>query len=365
MGARYARACPLDSGGSPFVVQALTVRPGEANSAAVEQFPDPDRSEGDVLVDAIALGVCGTDREIVAAEYGEAPPGEDRLVLGHESLGRVRDAPAGSGLAAGDLVAAFVRHPDPVPCRCCARGEWDFCRNGQYTEHGIKGRHGFGREQWRAPAQRLTKLDPSLGLRAVLFEPASIVAKAWEQIDRIAARGGTFLDRVLVTGAGPIGLLAAMLGRQRGHEVVVLDHNDRGPKRDLAEGLGATFEVAQVADLDREFDVVVEATGVTEVIVGALTAPGASGIVCLTGVSPTGQRVPVDIGGVNREIVLENNVVFGSVNANERHYAAAAEALLAADQDWLGALITRRVPLDRFQEGLERQPGDVKVVLEL
>src|SRR3954451_13511839 len=108
------------------VVQALTVQPSHPDSAAVVDFPEPARDEGDVLVDAVALGVCGTDREIVAGDYGEAPPGEDRLVLGHESLGRVREAPDSSGFAQGDLVAAFVRHPDPVPCRACARGEWDF-----------------------------------------------------------------------------------------------------------------------------------------------------------------------------------------------------------------------------------------------
>ena len=346
-------------------MQALTVRPGQADSAELVDFPEPDRDEGDVLVDAIALGVCGTDREIVAAEYGEAPPGDDRLVLGHESLGRVRDAPAGSGFEAGDLVAAFVRHPDPVPCRACARGEWDMCRNGEFTEHGIKGLHGFGRERWRESAARLVKLDPSLELRGVLLEPVSVVAKAWEQIDRIAAGSGTFVEHVLVTGAGPIGLLAAMLARQRGHRVTVLDHNDKGPKRRLVEGLGGTFVVGEVGDFDDEVDVVVEATGVTEVIVGALTAPRAAGIACLTGVSPTGQKVPVDVGGVNREIVLENTFVFGSVNANRRHYAVAAEALAAADRDWLAAMITRRVPLDCYEEGLEHRAGDVKVVLEL
>jgi len=346
-------------------VQALTVRPGEADSAAVVDFADPDPGEGAVLVDGVALGVCGTDREIVAAEYGEAPPGEELLVLGHESLGRVREAPAGSGLQAGDLVAGIVRHPDPVPCRSCARGEWDMCRNGRFTEHGIKASHGFGREQWREAVGRVIKLDPSLGLRGVLLEPTSVVTKAWEHIDHICARGGTFVDRVLVTGAGPIGLLAAMLARDRGHEVTVLDHNDEGPKRALIEGLGATFHVGKVSELDEEVDILVEATGAAAVIVDALTAPRASGIVCLTGVSPQGQRVPVDIGGVNREIVLENNVVFGSVNANQRHYAAAAEALVAGDQDWLDALITRRVPLDRHDEGLERRSGDVKVVLEL
>src|SRR3954447_1013639 len=157
-------------------VKALTVQPGVAASARLDDVGDPDPAEGDVLVDALALGICGTDREIVAAEYGEAPQGEERLILGHESLGRVREAPADAPVSAGDLVAGYVRHPDPVPCACCARAEWDQCRNGRYTEHGIKGLHGFGREQWRAPAARLVKLDPGLGLCAVLLEPTSVVA---------------------------------------------------------------------------------------------------------------------------------------------------------------------------------------------
>jgi threonine dehydrogenase-like Zn-dependent dehydrogenase len=347
-------------------VQALTVRPGEAQSAAVVDFREPKAAEGAVLVDAIALGVCGTDREIVDARYGEAPPGEDRLVLGHESLGRVRDAPAGSGLEKGDIVVAFVRHPDPVPCRCCARGEWDMCLNGRYTEHGIKGLHGFGREQWRAPADRLVKLDASLGLRGVLLEPTSVVAKAWEHIGRIAARGGTFLDRVLVTGAGPIGLLGALLAREHGcKEIIVLDHNDNGPKRRLAEGIGAQFHIGPVPDVAGDVDLIIEATGAPSVIADVLTAVAPSGIVCLTGVSAEGQRIPLDIGGVNRDIVLDNTVVFGSVNANKRHYADAAEALAAADADWLDTLITRHLPLDRFEEALDRTPDDVKVVLEL
>jgi len=86
-----------------------------------------------VLVETLAVGVCGTDLEIISGAYGWAPPGHDRLVLGHESLGRVLDAPAGAAVVAGDLVVGIVRRPDPVPCANCAVGEWDFCRNGKYT----------------------------------------------------------------------------------------------------------------------------------------------------------------------------------------------------------------------------------------
>src|SRR3954447_3193177 len=244
-------------------VKALTVQPGVAASARLDDVGDPDPAEGDVLVDALALGICGTDREIVAAQYGEAPPGEQRLILGHESLGRGREAPPGAGVSAGDLVAGFVRHPDPVPCPCCARGEWDMCRNGRYTEHGIKALHGFGRERWRAPADRLVKLDGELGLAAVLLEPASIVAKAWEQIDRIGARACTGLESVLVTGAGPVGLLAALLAVQRGLRTTVLDRATEGAKPRIVGALGAEYHAGDVAEVAADVDIVVEATGAT------------------------------------------------------------------------------------------------------
>ncbi len=127
-------------------MRALTVLPGVPNSLRLDEVPAPPLSEGAILARAIALGICATDREIVAGDYGAAPKGQERLILGHESLGRVEEAPAGSGFAPGDLIVGFVRHPDPVPCPACAAGEWDMCRNGLYTEHGIKARNGFGAE---------------------------------------------------------------------------------------------------------------------------------------------------------------------------------------------------------------------------
>src|SRR5579875_2456053 len=121
-------------------VKALSVVPGQKDSAQVGDLPDPSPDEGSILVQGHLVGVCGTDLEIIDEGYGWAPPGSDRLVIGHESLGEVIEAPAGSGFAAGDLVAGIVRRPDPVPCEACAVHQWDFCRNGQYTERGIKQR---------------------------------------------------------------------------------------------------------------------------------------------------------------------------------------------------------------------------------
>jgi threonine dehydrogenase-like Zn-dependent dehydrogenase len=311
------------------------------------------------------VGVCGTDVEIVAGEYGEAPPGADRLVLGHESLGRVREAPAGVGLSEGDLVACIVRCPDPVPCPNCAAGQWDMCSNGRFTEHGIKGLDGFARERYRAGADRLVPVGAALGLAGVLLEPASVVAKAWAEIDRFSARDAETAKVAVVTGAGPVGLLAALLGVQRGLEVHVLDVVTDGPKPELVRDLGAHYHSGSLADLDVQPDVAVECTGVASVVLASIEVVRPNGITCLTGVSTPGRTRPVDLGGLNRALVLENNLVFGSVNANRGHWEAAAQALADADTAWLTRLVTRRVGLDDYREAFERDADDVKVVLEL
>ncbi|MEO6877354.1 MAG: alcohol dehydrogenase catalytic domain-containing protein, partial [Gemmatimonadaceae bacterium] len=159
-----------------------------ANSLQLEEFRVPGPDRGAVLLRAVALGVCGTDREIIAAKYGTAPPGHQRLIIGHESLAVVEDAPSGCGLTPGDLAMGIVRHPDPVPCANCAAGEWDMCRNGQYTEHGINALDGFGSEWYRLDPAFVVRLDPALGDLGVLVEPASVVAKAWEHTERIGRR---------------------------------------------------------------------------------------------------------------------------------------------------------------------------------
>src|SRR5205085_12131185 len=141
-----------------------------------------------LLVQTLAIGVCGTDREIIQGCYGSPPPGQDTLILGHESLGRVLEAPSGSGFAAGDLVVGIVRRPDPVPCPSCAVGEWDMCRNGRFTERGIKERDGFGAERFLVEPDYAIKVDRALGVLGVLLEPASVVAKAWEHTDYIGRR---------------------------------------------------------------------------------------------------------------------------------------------------------------------------------
>jgi threonine dehydrogenase-like Zn-dependent dehydrogenase len=315
-------------------------------------------------VEAVAVGVCGTDVEIVEGKYGWAPPGRSRLVLGHESLGRVVDPGPSGGLRKGDLVVGIVRRPDPVPCPNCAVGEWDMCRNGQYTERGIKQIDGFMSERWRIEPEYAMKVDPSLGLLGVLLEPTTVVAKAWEQIAAVGQRAFWEPRTVLVTGAGPIGLLAALVGKQRGLEVHVLDRVESGPKPDLVRAIGATYHTGSVTGVGFEPDVIVECTGVGEVIADSVQAVGAGGIVCLTGVGSGGRTVGLATADVASAMVLRNNVVVGSVNANKRHWYKAGEALARADRSWLERLLTRRERPEDFARALERKPEDIKVVVQ-
>ncbi|WP_197698368.1 glucose 1-dehydrogenase [Micromonospora viridifaciens] len=345
-------------------MRAVTVTPGSPDSLRlIEDWPEPAAEEGAILVEALAVGICGTDHEIIAGAYGEAPPGQERLVLGHESLGRVLEDSTGT-LQPGDLVAGIVRHPDPVPCPNCAVDEWDMCRNGRYTEHGIKALPGFARDRWRVQPKFAVRLDPALAPVGMLLEPTSVVAKAWDHIERIGSRAEWKPQSVLVTGAGPIGLLAAMLATQRELSVHVLDRATSGPKPELVRALGATYHTSTVSELDFAPDVVVECTGAPVVVLDAMCKAAPNGIVCLTGVSSGGRTIDFDAGALNRELVLENTVVFGSVNANRRHWEQAAQALARADQSWLNSLITRRVPVSSYAEAYASTPEDIKVVLD-
>ncbi|TFH37844.1 MAG: theronine dehydrogenase [Bacteroidia bacterium] len=345
-------------------MKAITVEPKKPGTAKFMDIPEPDLNEGSVLVEAIAVGVCGTDVEIVEGKYGWAPPGQNHLVLGHESLGRVIDPGPSGGFRKGDLVVGIVRRPDPVPCPNCAVGEWDMCRNGLYTERGIKQIHGFMSERWRIEPEYAIKIDPTLGILGVLLEPTTVVTKALEQVGLIGRRSFWEPRKVLVTGAGPIGLLAALSVKIFGLEVHVLDRMETGSKPNLVRALGATYHSGSVADLDFEPDAIIECTGVGQVISDSIRKVGANGIICLTGVGQGGIMTGAAIADVAAAAVLRNNVIVGSVNANKRHWYRAGQTLAKADRKWLAQLITRREKPEDFQKALKRNPDDIKVIIQ-
>jgi threonine dehydrogenase-like Zn-dependent dehydrogenase len=192
-----------------------------------------------------------------------------------------------------------------------------------------------------------------------------VVAKAWDHIERIGRRFHSWEPRrLLVTGAGPVGLLAALMGMQRNHEVYVLDRAKDGLKPALVRELGALYLTGTIDDIiELAPDIVIECTGAPTIIAGVLGRTAPNGIVCLLGIR--GPRpLSIDIGQINKAMVLNNNVVFGSVNANRRHYELAATALGRADPAWLDRLISRRVPLSDWQDALKNRPDDIKVVID-
>ncbi len=272
--------------------------------------------------------------------------------------------PGPSGLAVGEHIVGIVRRPDPLPCPNCAVGEWDMCSNAGYTERGIKQADGFMSERWRIEPDYAVRVDKDLGVLGVLLEPTTVVAKAWEHIAAIGRR--TFWDpsTVLVVGAGPIGLLAALIGVQNGGEVHVLDRATEGPKPALVEELGATYHTGAISDIGVSPDIVVECTGVVDLVRQAAESASPGGIVCLTGVGGPAASGAWPATGLATQAVLKNLVLFGSVNANRRHYYRAAKVLVAAKRSWLEQLITRRVAPENAEQGLERAPDDIKVVME-
>jgi len=346
-------------------MKAISIIPGKPGSAGVTDLPEPPSSDGSILVHARLIGICGTDVEIAMDGYGSPPPGEQRLVIGHESLGEVLEAPKDSGFQPGDLVAGVVRRPDPVPCGACAAGEWDMCRNGLFIERGIKGKHGYGSERFRVDPHFAVRVDPVLGDVGVLVEPTSVLAKAWEHVERIGRRAWFDPKIALVTGAGPIGLLAALLARQRGLETHVVDRATEGPKPQLVRDLGAQYHSVPVTEIMVEPDIVIECTGVGEVAIAATRQALPGAVIALTGIARGDRAAQAHPDEMNKRLVLGNKVVFGTVNAARRHYDQAADALLKANRDWLSRLINRWLPPRDWPAALEKHPDDIKVVIEM
>ncbi|GAA4879753.1 alcohol dehydrogenase catalytic domain-containing protein [Saccharopolyspora cebuensis] len=329
-------------------MRALTTR------GSVVDLPEPSPAEGELLVEAVALGVCGTDREVLAGRIGRPPPDRNWYVLGHESLGRVVRAPEGSGFAPGDLVTGIVRRPDPLPCPLCAVGRFDLCENGRYAERGIQGLDGYGAQRFPLEPEYAVGVADALGGLGVLVEPTSVVAKAWQRIDHVVQRP---LRRALVLGAGPIGLLAALLGVQRGLEVHVVDRVVGGPKQRQARALGAEYH-ASPEGLGR-FDAVLECTGV--LVPEAVEHTAAAGGAVLIG-HGGGSRT-LDLAAFNDDLLGGNKAVLGSVNSRREHFAAAHDALCAADPDWLAGLVTCTVPLEQWGVAFETGPDDIKSII--
>jgi len=341
-------------------VKALVVEPGRAGSARVA---DVSAAPGEVPVRVLEVGVCGTDREIVHGLFGVAPDGEDILVLGHEMLGVVeRD---GHGFSRGDLVAATVRR-SCGRCTACAEGSPDGCLTGAYVERGITRLHGFACEMVNEDPAQLVPVPRELERLGVLVEPAADCVRALRHARAIGGRLPWDLRRALVTGAGTIGTIVTYLLRLEGVEVVTAS---REPSSPVVEASGADYvstESTDLAGLGR-FDLVVECAGDAHLTAAALELLGRSGVACILGIDGREQTVPVDGRTLGVDFVLENRVLFGSVNARRRDWDDAVQGLDAVRRRWpeaLEQLVALRVPLDRFAEALAFTGGKAALTLD-
>lgn len=359
-------------------MRAVAVHPS-ARSVDVVEVAEPGPVAGDgVLARVLEVGICGTDREIAAFEYGTPPDGEERLVIGHEALAEVVDAGAVvAGVRPGDLVVPMVRRPCGRPgCRPCAEGRQDYCATGEYRERGIKGCHGYMTELIADAERYMVPVAPELRDVAVLTEPLTIAEKALEQLLAIQRRlpwspeGST----AMVIGAGPVGLLGAMALRIRGFRTVVYSRS-RPPdaRAALAEAIGAEYVSSEDVPprdlpglLGGPVDVVYEAAGVARLAFDALSVLGPNGVLVLTGVPAPEPPREEDVAAMMRRLVLGNQVVAGTVNAGRSSYQTAASSLLEFDRRWPGplrALITGRHPLEEAPGLLTRRGGGIKEVV--
>jgi threonine dehydrogenase-like Zn-dependent dehydrogenase len=359
-------------------MQALAVIPRERKLELIDVPVPRTQAPTEVLLKVREVGLCGTDREISSFEYGEPPAGSRHLVLGHESLAEVVEVgSAVRALKPGDLVVALVRRPCPhAECLPCRADRSDFCHTGDYTERGIKEAHGFLTEYAVDDERFLVRVPRALADVAVLIEPLTVIAKAFAQahaiFDRLPYEGGP--RRGLILGAGPIGLLGAMASIADGLETVVYSKGpEDGERADFVRDFGASFVSADAQPLDSlasrtgEFKLILEAVGVVSVMMGAPRVLQANGVAILTGIPAEGATVEMDIGRLLRDLVLKNQVMFGTVNAARQDYVAAIDQLerfMTLFPRSVRKLITERVPLTQAAETL-LHTGGIKSVVQI
>jgi glucose 1-dehydrogenase len=360
-------------------MKAVTVTPAEQRVELGDHEPPELTRPDDVLIRVLEVGVCGTDREICAFEYGTPPEGSDYLVLGHECLGEVIEIGSDvSRVRVGDLVVPMVRRPCPhQDCLPCRDQRQDFCVTGDFVERGIKGAHGFMTELVLDSECYLNVVPPGLREIAVLTEPLTIAEKAMAQVRDVQDRlpWGDGPHRAVVLGAGPVGLLGAMALVNAGYETTVYSllpkPNDGAA---MAESLGCEYVSSQevtppeLADRIGDIDLVYEGAGASGIAFQLIAELGPNGIFAFTGVPGHKAPTPVDTDLLMRNLVLGNQVVLGTVNAGREHFEAGIRNLGAFDERWpdsVRGLITGRYPLAEHRKLLFGKTGGIKNVFAL
>jgi threonine dehydrogenase-like Zn-dependent dehydrogenase len=361
-------------------MKALAVFPSSREVRLIDT-PEPSiAGPTDVKLRILEAGVCGTDREITSFQYGTPPADSPHLVIGHEALGEVAEVGSGvTGLAPGDLAVLMVRRSCPHDgCAPCRRGRPDFCITGDFTERGIKGAHGYMTEFVVDDQRYMVEVPKELREVAVLLEPLTVAEKAAEQVRALAARlpGELKNDprniRAVVLGAGPIGLLGAMKLVNRGVQTWVYSRdNADSPNVRIVSAIGARFvssaehSPAELAAMVGHIGVVYEATGAAKVSFDVLSVLGVNGIFIFTGVPGIVAPVEIDAERIMRNLVLNNQVICGTVNAGRAAFEEGVQDLASFVKRFpaaLSAMITARVTLDDARDAVLAR-GGIKTVV--
>jgi glucose 1-dehydrogenase len=348
-------------------------------SIGLVDHPEPRiASPTEVKLRMLDVGICGTDKEIAAFEYGTPPEGSPYLIIGHESLGEVVETGAQvTRVKRGDLAVPTVRRPCGVPeCIACGEYRQDFCYTGRFTERGINQRHGFMAEFVVEEERYLNPVPLALRDVAVLVEPLTIAEKGVTQLWQVQKRlPWAMQHRALVLGGGPVGLLGAMKLVHEGVDTTVYSRTPAASDlQDLVTAFGAKFvhaETATLADLAAQIgniDVVYEAVGASSLAFEVIPYLGTNGVFIFTGVPGRKGPVEVDTDTIMRDCVLKNQVIFGTVNASLESFSEAISDLGAFLDCWPAAvrgLISQRYPIDRAAELLTGKPGGIKNVIAI
>ncbi|MEM3041181.1 MAG: alcohol dehydrogenase catalytic domain-containing protein, partial [Nitrososphaerota archaeon] len=326
---------------------------------------------------------------IIDSGFVDHPPGEDRLILGHEGLGQIVETGADvRDLKAGDYVVFTVRH-GCGECEACNAGCSDFCYTGRYTESGIHKRHGFFREYVTEEEEYLVKVPPELKSAAVLAEPMSIVEKALEQVKIIQTRLPWFCvhrEKILdldywgqkktavVVGAGPIGFLGTCLLRLAGAETHVLERKDPDDiKVRLVEEMGAKYIDIRKSNLEEivrtvgPVDVILEASGASKFAVELMRLMNRNAVYVLTGIGRGEEEACFDVRTLLRQIVQRNNIVLGTVSSNKNYFEKALADMQAVRKRFGNILersITDRFSIKDYAEAFAKRPNQIKAIFD-
>ncbi len=355
------------------MMKAIVITPKKQYSARVIEMSKPIAKEDEVLVKVLEAGVCTTDREIYEGQYGEPPPGEDFLVMGHESLGVVESVGSKVGdLQKGDYVVRTVRTPCPEYCPNCRRGEQDHCQNDTFAEIGIKELHGIMTEFYADSPKNLVKVGKEHKDVGVLLEPLSFSVKAVRQSKRIQhAKMYWELKKALVFGAGPIGLLETFILRSEGVATDVVARSKKGNyKSEIVQKLGGNYYSIDELDQLGKYDLVIECSGHSENVTKGLEHLNKNGILCSTSITGGNRMETINADKRNIDRILGSRTNFGAVNSNYKDYVEGVRLFSVFESKWPGLLqklVTKRVP---FTDDLDvhkllgQSRGDVKVVLK-